>query len=115
MTDVVSSKKKLLVKELLQGQEYATQLKFLLKNRVGLGSDGSASAKELVDNLLRSFSETISVMTSEACDFSVNNSEENGSLVSASWNDDMKSEDSSESKKRLLPNTKDRRGSYKRR
>lgn len=117
MTDVVSSKKKLLVKELLQGQEYATQLKFLLKNRVGLGSDGSASAKELVDNLLRSFSETISVMTSEACDFHdvVNNSEENGSLVSASWNDDMKSEDSSESKKRLLPNTKDRRGSYKRR
>ncbi|XP_050877081.1 probable WRKY transcription factor 70 isoform X1 [Lathyrus oleraceus] len=115
MTDVVSSKKKLLVKELLQGQEYATQLKFLLKNRVGLGSDGSASAKELVDSLLRSFSETISVMTSEACDFSVNNSEENGSLVSASWNDDMKSEDSSESKKRLLPNTKDRRGSYKRR
>ncbi|CAK8567762.1 unnamed protein product [Lathyrus sativus] len=117
MSVIVSAKKKLLVKELLQGKEYATQLKFLLKNRVGLGSDGSASVKELVDNLLRSFSETISVMTSEGCNFDevVNKSEENGSLVSGSCNDDVKSEDSSESKKRLLPNTKDRRGSYKRR
>lgn len=117
MSDVVSAtKKKLLIKELLQGQEYATQLKFLLKNRVGLGSDGSASVKELAANVLRSFSETISVVTSEGCNFDEVASEENGSLVSASCNDDVKSEDSSESKKRLLPNnTKDRRGSYKRR
>ncbi|CAI8598696.1 unnamed protein product [Vicia faba] len=114
MSDVVvSSKKKLLIKELLQGQEYATQLKFLLKNHVGLGSDGSASVKELAANVLRSFSQTISVMTSDGCNF--DEVEETGSLVFALCNDDVKSEDSSESKKRLLSNTKDRRGSYKRR
>lgn len=105
---VSAKKKKLLIKELLQGKEYATQLKLLLKNPVC--SDGSPSVKELVANVLRSFSETISVMNStEDCSLDVNDS---GSLVEA---DDLKSEDTSESKKRLSPTTKDRRGSYKRR
>jgi len=115
---VSAKKKKLLIKELLQGKEYATKLKLLLKNPVD--SDGSPSVKELVANVLRSFSETISVMNStEDCSLDevaqnhVNNSD--GSLVEASCNDDLKSEDTSECKKRLSPTTKDRRGSYKRR
>ncbi|WJX40703.1 WRKY transcription factor [Trifolium repens] len=118
-----SKMKELLIKELIQGKEYATQLKFMLNNHVD--SDGSVSVKELVSNVLRTFSQTISVMnSSEACNFDEvaqnhlvnnNNSGEDGSLVAASCNDDVKSEDSSESKKRLLPTTKDRRGSYKRR
>lgn len=119
---VSANKKKLLIKELLQGKEYATQLKLLLKNPVC--SDGSPSVKELVANVLRSFSETISVMNStEDCSLDevaqnhVNHSGsgEHGSLVEVSCNDDLKSEDTSESKKRLSPTTKDRRGSYKRR
>ncbi|GAU46463.1 hypothetical protein TSUD_402300 [Trifolium subterraneum] len=117
-----SKMKEILIKELIQGKEYATQLKFMFENHVD-HSNGSVSVKELVSNVLRTFSETISVMTSsEACNFDevaqnhlVNNSGEEGSLVAASCNDDVKSEDSSESKKRLLPTTKDRRGSYKRR
>jgi hypothetical protein len=119
-----SKMKELLIKELIQGKEYATQLKFMLNNHVD--SDGSVSVKELVSNVLRIFSQTISVMnSSEACNFDEvaqnhlvnnNNSGEDGSLVAASCNDDVKSEDSNESKKRLLPTTtKDRRGSYKRR
>jgi hypothetical protein len=120
-----SKMKELLIKELIQGKEYANQLKFMLNNHVE--SDGSVSVKELVTNVLRTFSETISVMnSSEACNFDEvaqnhlvnnnNNSGEDGSLVAASCNDDVKSEDSNESKKRLLPTTtKDRRGSYKRR
>ncbi|XP_045820094.1 probable WRKY transcription factor 70 [Trifolium pratense] len=113
-----SKMKEILIKELIQGKEYATQLKFMFENHVD--SNGSASVKELVCNVLRTFSQTISVMTSsEACNFDEvaqnHNSGEDGSLVAASCNDDVKSEDSSESKKRLLPTTKDRRGSYKRR
>lgn len=113
-----ANKKKLLIKELLQGKEYATQLKVLLKNHVASDGSSSSSVKELMANVLRSFSETISVVnSSEACSSDEVHSQD-GSLVAASCNDDMKSEeDSSESRKRLSlsPTTKDRRGSYKRR
>ncbi|XP_061356062.1 probable WRKY transcription factor 70 [Gastrolobium bilobum] len=111
----VSAKKKKLIRELLQGQEYATKLKLLLQEHVG--ADGSLSAKELVANVLRSFAETLSVMTcseDEVADQNLVNSGEDGSQVAASTND-LRSEVSTESRKRSFPATKDRRGSYKRR
>lgn len=104
MNVIFPAKRKLLVKELLQGKEYATQLKFLLKNPIA--SHGSPSVKELMTNVLRSFSHTLSV---------INSSQPSSSAVNYSG-EDFRSEDSSESRKRLLPTTtKDRRGSYKRR
>ncbi|KAJ1387528.1 WRKY domain [Sesbania bispinosa] len=115
----VSEKRKRIIKELVQGQEYATQLKFLLQKPID--SDGSPSAKELVANVLRSFTETLSVMTTsseaagdEVADQNIADSGEDGT----SSNDiPLRSEDSTESRKRLLPSetNKDRRGSYKRR
>ncbi|RDX68501.1 putative WRKY transcription factor 70, partial [Mucuna pruriens] len=108
-----SSKRKRVIGELVQGQDYATQLKFLLQNPIGPhGSVSvSVSAKELVANVLRSFSVTLSMLTSSEADDEV---AQDASQVAAS-SIDPRSEDSTESRKRSLPASKDRRGSYKRR
>lgn len=109
-----SSKRKRVITELVQGQNYATQLNFLLHNPVP--PQDSLSAKELVSNVLRSFSQSLSVLTSsESGDDEVaQNLLFSGEEVAAS-SIHPRSEDSSESRKRSLPVTKDRRGSYKRR
>ncbi|CAL0319612.1 unnamed protein product [Lupinus luteus] len=116
----VSSNRKRVIRELLQGHECATKLKFLLHNPNA--SDGFFSAKELLANVLRSFTETISMLTSsydiEASDevAQIVNSGENGSQVGANSSNDLRSEGSSEGRKRTLKTTiKGRRGSYKRR
>nr|KYP53763.1 putative WRKY transcription factor 70 [Cajanus cajan] len=108
-----SAKGKRLIRELVQGQDYATQLKFLLQNPIG--PRGFLSAKELVSNVLRSFSQTLSVLTSSDDDdhVSQNLGEDASQLVASSIN--PRSEDSTESRKGSLPLAKDRRGSYKRR
>lgn len=113
-----ATKRKRVIRELVQGRDYATQLKFLLQKPIG--PDGSVSAKELVANVLRSFTETLSVLTSSEVAISGDHhrdevaqnlviSGEDASQV-ASINDPS-SEDSTESRK----GSKDRRGSYKRR
>ncbi|KAG5031655.1 hypothetical protein AAZX31_06G135400 [Glycine max] len=115
-----AAKRKRVIRELVQGRDYATQLKFLLQKPIG--PDGSVSAKELVANVLRSFAETLSVLTSSSEDSTSGHdhddeviaqnlviSGEDASQV-ASINDPS-SEDSTESRK----GSKDRRGSYKRR
>lgn len=113
-----AAKRKRVIRELVQGRDYATQLKFLLQKPIG--PDGSVSAKELVANVLRSFTETLSVLTSSEVAISGDHhrdevaqnlviSGEDASQV-ASINDPS-SEDSTESRK----GSKDRRGSYKRR
>ncbi|KAG2730659.1 hypothetical protein I3760_01G304700 [Carya illinoinensis] len=105
------------IKELVEGQDYATQLKSLLHRPTE--DLESLSAEELVSKILRSFSETLSVLSacepgelsqSQAvshadshCD--VRRSEDSGESR-------KRSEDSGESRKRLA--AKDRRGCYKR-
>ncbi|XP_057724852.1 WRKY DNA-binding transcription factor 70-like isoform X2 [Arachis stenosperma] len=59
--DVSSKKKRIIIKELVQGQEAATQLKLLLQNPIG---DTSLSAEELLGNVLTSFAETLSLLAS---------------------------------------------------
>ncbi|TKY73954.1 WRKY transcription factor 70 [Spatholobus suberectus] len=111
-----SSKRKRVIRELVQGQDYAAQLKFLLQKPIG--PDGSVSAKELISNVLRSFAETLSVLTSSEAasgdDEVAQNLVASAEEVAAS-SIDPRSEDSTESRKRSLSLTKDRRGSYKRR
>ncbi|KAK7301057.1 hypothetical protein RJT34_11913 [Clitoria ternatea] len=91
-----NKKKRVIIKELVQGQEAATKLKLLLKNP--FGSEGSLSSQELMANILRSFSETISIITSEI-------SGQNGSPVAGAGNA------SNETKKR---SQKGGRGCYNR-
>ncbi|KAE9608774.1 hypothetical protein Lal_00020277 [Lupinus albus] len=114
----VLSNRKRVIRELLQGHDCATKLKFLLQNPNA--SNGSFSAKELLANVLRSFTQTISVLTASSYDIEASdevvNSGENGSQVGANSSNDLRSEDSSEGRKRTLTTTiKGRRGSYKRR
>ncbi|XP_027338982.1 LOW QUALITY PROTEIN: WRKY DNA-binding transcription factor 70-like [Abrus precatorius] len=114
-----SAKRKRVIRELVQGQKDATQLKFLLQQLIG--PDGSVSAMELATNVLRSFDETLSVLTSSevsagsADDEVAQNLVDSGEAEVAASSIDPMSEDSSESRKRSLPVAKDRRGSYKRR
>ncbi|OIV98075.1 hypothetical protein TanjilG_09568 [Lupinus angustifolius] len=117
---VLLSNTKRVIRELLQGHECATKLRFLIQNPIG--SDGSTlSAEELLSNVERSFTQTISVLTSSDAEVfdevgQIVNYGENGSHVGANSCNDLRSEDSTESKKRSLTTTiKDRRGSYKRR
>lgn len=114
-----------MIRELVQGQEAATQLKLLLQNP--FGADGSLSVEELVVKVLRSFTETLTVMMTpsdeeppggddEVARRDLLSSGENGSpVVVAAGNDILRSEDCCESRKRSLPVKKDRRGCYKRR
>ncbi|CAL0305343.1 unnamed protein product [Lupinus luteus] len=107
----VLSNRQRVIRELLQGHDCATKLKFLLQNPIG--SYGSTlSAEELLSNVERSFTKTIYVVTSSDTEVF----DENGSHVGANSCNDLRSEDSTKSKKRSLTTTiKDRRGSYKRR
>lgn len=115
-----------MIRELVQGQEAATQLKLRLQNP--FGADGSLSVEELAANVLRSFTETLSVMMTpsssdeeplggdEVACRDLLSSGKNGSPVVASGSDNIpRSEDCGESRKRSLPVKKDRRGCYKRR
>ncbi|KAI4306968.1 hypothetical protein L6164_030203 [Bauhinia variegata] len=107
---------KRVIRELVQGQESATQLKGLVQKQSGV--DGSLSAEELVAKILRSFTESLSVLTATGVEVSQNFpavSGENGSQKVGSCND-RGFEYSGESRKRSSPETtKDRRGCYKRR
>lgn len=112
-----AAKRKRVIRELVQGRDYATQLKFLLQKPIG--PDGSVSAKELVANVLRSFTETLSVLTSSEVAISGDHHRDevaqnlviSGEDASQVESIDPRSEGSTESKK----GSKDRRGSYKRR
>lgn len=123
----VSAKRKQVIRELVKGREHATQLKFLLQNLNG----GSLSAKEMAASVLRSFSVSLSVITSDSLseeagsggggEVADQNHSEDGSLVmaaaAAAASSNIGPEDSSEScgKRIFVQATKDRRGSYKRR
>nr|AGQ04251.1 WRKY transcription factor 57.1 [Jatropha curcas] len=105
--NVPSTNREKVGEELLHGQEFATQLQFLLKGPCG----DLLLADELVVKILRSFNEALSLLSS--CEF-LENSQNliTTSQVDSVCCDDRRSEDSGESRKR--PTNKDRRGCYKR-
>ncbi|XP_027333278.1 probable WRKY transcription factor 70 [Abrus precatorius] len=115
---VSANRERMIIRELVQGQEAATQLKVLLQKP--FGSEGYLSSEELLANVLRSFNEVISIITSSSSELgsaggvahrNLLSSGENGSQVAGSGYDPT-CEDSSESRKR---SQKGGRGCYKRR
>ncbi|XP_061339213.1 probable WRKY transcription factor 70 [Gastrolobium bilobum] len=110
---VSAKEKRVIMKELLQGQKSATQLKVLLEKP--FRNDGSLSSEELVATVLRSFTEALSIITSssepggdgEVAHQNLLNSGENGSPLTSA--------DSGESRKRSSPARKVGRGCYQRR
>ncbi|KAK9283367.1 hypothetical protein L1049_011609 [Liquidambar formosana] len=101
--------RKKLMEELVQGREFAAQLQTII--RKPFGDHGSLSAEELVEKMLRSFTETLSALNSsksgEVCQIPET------SHVGSPPSNDRVSEDSGESKKRS--GLKDRRTGCKRR
>ncbi|RDX60869.1 putative WRKY transcription factor 70, partial [Mucuna pruriens] len=61
---VSGKKKRLIMKELVKGQEAATQLKLLLQNP--FGSEVSLSSQELMTIVLTSFTQALSIITSSS-------------------------------------------------
>ncbi|XP_061339214.1 probable WRKY transcription factor 70 [Gastrolobium bilobum] len=110
---VSAKEKRVIMRELLQGQKSATQLKVLLEKP--FEEDGSFSSEELVTNVLRSFTEALSIITSssepggggEVAHQNLLNSGEDGSPLTSG--------DSVESRKRSSPARKGGRGFYQRR
>ncbi|XP_022743380.1 probable WRKY transcription factor 70 [Durio zibethinus] len=104
----LSSNKKRAIQELAQGQEFTTQLQILLHKPSEEGV--SLLAMELAQKILRSFNQTISLLSSvDSAEVSKNQATSNDDSPCC---DDRRSENSSESRKR--PASKDRRGRYKR-
>jgi hypothetical protein len=109
-----SVKKKVVINELVKGQEAATKLKFLLQNHKNHPfGDGSLSSYKLAANVLRSFTEALSIISQPTgCDDFLNllNYGENGLSVVVSGNNPP----CDGIKKSSLP-AKGGRGCYKRR
>ncbi|KAK4273785.1 hypothetical protein QN277_017116 [Acacia crassicarpa] len=101
----VSANKESIIRELVEGKECASQLKLLFQNPSGPHDTTTPSAQQLVAKILRSFAQSISVLTS---------SEADGEILAISCND-RSPEESGESSKRSPPSAKDRRGCYNRR
>ena len=117
-----STTRKKVIKELVEGRDFATQLKFILHKPLEITHDHaspspspSPSPHELASKIMRSFTETLSVLTSSC---------ESGEVIhrnlavshAASHCDDPRSDDSDDSgESRKRPTPKDRRGCYKRR
>ncbi|XWS74482.1 hypothetical protein CRYUN_Cryun01aG0001800 [Craigia yunnanensis] len=104
----LSSNKKRVIQELIHGQECATQLQIHFHKPSE--EVGRLSAEELVQKIMRSFNETLSVLSS--CDSAEVSQNQATSNDDSPCCDDRRSEDSSESRKR--PASKDKRCGYKR-
>ncbi|CAL5407598.1 unnamed protein product [Camellia sinensis] len=102
-----TGRKRLILEELINGRDLATQLQILLQNPSA--DHGSVSVEEIGVKILRSFTDTLSVLMS--CNDSGEVCQIPASTLSSG---DQTSVDSGESSKRLPP-LKDRRGCYKRR
>nr|KYP72680.1 putative WRKY transcription factor 70 [Cajanus cajan] len=59
---MISEKERVIMEELVKGQEAATQLKGLLENPIGSEDSLSLSPEELLENVLSSFSQAISII-----------------------------------------------------
>ncbi|KAL7229313.1 hypothetical protein ACSBR2_007921 [Camellia fascicularis] len=110
-----SSNRKRAVEEMIKGRDVATQLQNLLQKPCG--GDGSVLAEELVVEILRSFTQTLFLMSSccdesgEVCQIPATTTQV-GSPSCGGGGGDLRSVDSGESSK--MPAVKDRRGCYKR-
>ncbi|XVF81928.1 hypothetical protein PTKIN_Ptkin16aG0002000 [Pterospermum kingtungense] len=106
-----NNKQQRVIQELIHGQECATQLQILFHKSSEEG--GLLSAGELLQQILRSFNETIFVLSGSAADMVSQNQAASNS--DSPCCDDPRSEDSSESRKRSSPvASNDKRGCYKR-
>ncbi|XP_050211977.2 WRKY DNA-binding transcription factor 70 [Mercurialis annua] len=95
------------VKELIQGQDFATQLQILFKKPQG--DDAFFTLQhQLVLHILTSFTQALSLLSAEVCEMNLAPT----SQVDSVGCDDRRSEASGESRKRA--NCKDGRGSHKR-
>ncbi|KAL5569653.1 hypothetical protein UlMin_026228 [Ulmus minor] len=111
-----------LIRKLVRGKEKTNQLREILL-RKPTGSDGGVSAGELAGDILKSFVESLSELSSGNCSDQtstdtvevVSRIKSEPSNLDHSHCDDRSSEDSGQSKKRSLAILKDRRGCYKRR
>jgi hypothetical protein len=106
-----SSKPRKAIEELIQGRQFANQLRGLLGKSIG--DDGSVPAKDLVLKILNSFTNTLSMLNSAESEADVSQIQPNTQASSPCW-DAPKSESSGESC-RSISTVKDRRGCYKRR
>ncbi|KAI9102087.1 hypothetical protein K1719_023597 [Acacia pycnantha] len=100
----VSANKESIIRDLIEGKECASQLKLLFQNPSGPHAT-TPSAQQLVAKILRSFTQSISLLTS---------SEAGGEILAISCSD-RRPDESGQSRKRSPPPAKDRRGCYKRR
>jgi hypothetical protein len=115
---IISHREKM-VAELLQGHDFATQLKNLVRKPAAFNGDCSVLAGELAEKVLGSFNQSLSFLSSN-----VSNCDHHSAALSHEANsfyddsspsvDDQRSEDSGHSRKRPAPASKDRRGCYKR-
>lgn len=105
-----------MVKELVKGKKFAHQLRVLLQKP--FEEHGLVSAEDLVEKILRSFTQTLSMLSSgtTSCDDHEKNLQQQANSCNVNSDDHhRRSEDSGESKKR--PAVKDsvsKRGCYKR-
>ncbi|CAK8537769.1 unnamed protein product [Lathyrus sativus] len=78
-----SVRKRVIIKELVKGKKAATKLKFLLQNEKNPFGDASLLSYKLASNVLRSFTEALSIVSQPGCDnfLTLLNSGENGSPV----------------------------------
>ncbi|KAJ9694195.1 hypothetical protein PVL29_009934 [Vitis rotundifolia] len=102
----ISDDRKRAINELLRGRSFTKQLRSVL-----VGGHQQASAPDLLEKISRSFTDTLSILSSGEADEVVSQIPASGQLYSPGW-DGRRSEESGESGK---SSTKDRRGCYKRR
>ncbi|TYJ31417.1 hypothetical protein E1A91_A06G196500v1 [Gossypium mustelinum] len=103
--ETLSSNKKRVIQKLVEGQQCATELQVIVLHN----NKPPQQAEELVQKILWSFNQTLSMLAEAG------HHDEVISQNQATCNDDCKSQDSSESSKRSLSAfVKDKRGCYKR-
>ncbi|KAF5738404.1 hypothetical protein HS088_TW13G01303 [Tripterygium wilfordii] len=113
-----TSWKQKLMKELVDGQESATQLQVLLQKPFSEnGSSQFSSGDEHLVKILGSFTESLSLLmmmgSSNNCESDNNNSQAGSGSVCCDHESRSSDENCSESRKRV-PSLKDKRGCYKR-
>ena len=105
----LSDDRKRAVEELVRGRYLTNQLRVVLRKPVEVNQP--VSAEDLLAEILRSFTDTLSILSSGESDEVASQIPASAQLYSPGW-DGRKSEGSGESGK---SSTKDRRGCYKRR
>lgn len=114
--DHVSGKKESIMRELVEGEACASELKLLFQKPFAHDDNTTpSSAQQLVAKIMRSFSQSISFLTSSGEFGQIPAiSGQGGSHLVASSGNGSRQDESSQSIKRSPP-PKDRRGCYKRR